>query len=232
MRGLLTTVLLCAACGGQAPEGPRRHEHKVTPDGEGAGPVTGTLAPSRVRAVMAQHAAGFNNCFQRNAGSYVSGGVRLRFLVGARGRVEQVWVARSDLGSWAIEDCLVQSARYLEFPPPPGGRARFDFPFRWNEAGSRLAQHVDEGWGYPALRRERPAIERCRKRNAYDAPFRVTAYVGRKGQALSVGMHAELRPSERFVACAVHAVEAARFPDPGHRVVKYEALVEDLRDAP
>lgn len=224
--------MFCAACGGQPPEGPRRYEHKVTPDGDGTGAVTGSLAPDRIRTVMQQHAAGFNNCFKRASGSYVSGTARLRFVVGASGRVEHVWVAQSDLGSWAIEDCMVQTARFLEFPVPAGGRARFDFPFRWNEAGSRLAQGLDEGWGYPALRRERESIERCRQLHGFDAPFRITAYVGRKGQALSVGMHAEQRVPERFVACAVHAVETVGFPDPGHRVVKYVALVEDLRDAP
>ena len=231
MRALLICAVFGAGCGGE-PEGPRRYEHKVTPGSEGGGPITGALEPGTIRQVMQQQAAGFNNCMRKNAGSFVSGEARLRFVVGQRGRVEQVWVARADLGSWAVEDCLVQSARFLEFPPPQGGRARFDFPFRWNEVGARLAERVDEGWGYGELVKHRPEVERCRKLHGFDAPFRITAYVGRKGQALSVGMHAETRPSDEFVACAVHAVEAVKFPDPGHRVVKYQALVEDLRDVP
>ncbi len=231
MRAALLVSMFCAACGGE-PDRPRRYEHKETPGSDGAGPVTGRLDPGTIRQVMQQQAAGFNNCFRRNAGSFVSGVARLRFVVGGSGRVEQVWVARADLGSWAIEDCLVQSARFLEFPPPDGGRARFDFPYRWNEVGDRLAQRVDEGWGYRALVKHRPEIERCRKLHGFDAPFQITAYIGRKGQALSVGMHAETRPADEFVACAVHAVERISFPDPGHRVVKYKALVEDLRDVP
>lgn len=191
---------------------------------------TGTLDDDQVRAVMNQHMAGFRNCFHRaETGSYVSGNVLLNFVVGADGRVESVWVSRSDLGAWRIEDCLVATARYLEFPPPRGGgRARFAFPFAWNPAGARLSTPIEPAWGYPTLREHRAEIDACRRSHGFDGDFNLTVYVGRRGRVLAAGLDSDRAPGETFPACVVQLVEGLTFPDPGSRVVKYRVLVENV----
>lgn len=188
----------------------------------------GSLDAEQISGVITEQMAGFNNCFRRSPGSYVSGEVHLAFVVDIRGRVEDVSIARSDLGAWQVENCMLEAARFLVFPPPTGdARAKFAFPFRWNPAGSRLALPMQPAWGYETIESNRGAIDRCRKAHAFTDDFNVTVYVGRLGQVVSAGFDSEVPPKDpEFSGCAVSAVEAMRFPDPGARVVKYRSRVE------
>lgn len=234
---------LGAACGTQPVKEKPVVEHKPPPDakeGVGGGPddgmavsgLLGTLNDDQVFMVMNEHMAGFNNCFSRAEGSFVAGEVQLSFEVAPTGRVSSVHVSESDLGSWKVEDCLVQTASFLEFPRPDGGGpARFIFPFTWNEPARRLSKPVDETWGYETLRTNRALIRKCRETHRFEGPFHLTAYVGPRGTVLAVGFHAKRAPTKEFPACIVQAIEPIVFPDPGSRPVKYRALVEDLPDA-
>lgn len=190
----------------------------------------GQISEFAVQSVMETQMAGFNNCFKHVAGSYVSGEVQLSFKVNTDGRVKEVFVSQSTLGSWPVEDCLVQTARFLEFPPPEGGPARFIYPFMWNQAGRRLSQTMDASWGYPTLRKNRDTIRACRSTHRFEGPFHVTLYVGARGKVLSAGMHANMDSGDRFPACVVENIEAMTFPDPGSATAKYSILIEDLPD--
>jgi len=236
---VLGVVLGLAACGANVDQSNRPRpvsiEHKPPPDerdGTAVSGTTGVLDDDEVRTVMHEHMAGFNNCFRHGAGSFVSGKVLLQFVVNQVGRVDQVYVFESDVGSWRIEDCLVQTARYLEFPHPGGGGgARFAFPLSYNEPGRRLSVPVDRAWGYTTLRKNRDPIRRCRNKHHFEGPFNLTIYVGRLGKVLSAGFDSPTQPGDAFPACVVEIVEALRFPNPGQKVVKYRALVEDLPGA-
>ncbi len=178
---------------------------------------------------MKLHYAGFNNCFRRAQGTFVAGEARLRFVVAKTGRVDHVWVVQSDLGSWEVEDCLVQAARFLEFPRPDGdARARFDFPFRWNTPNRRLSLGVDANWGYATLREHRQGLWQCRRNHGYEQAFTMTMYVGRKGQVLASGVASEEPASDTFAGCMVELLRGVKFPNPGSRIVKYVTLVENL----
>lgn len=240
--------LLVIACGPPVRRGPPDLSHKPPPDAnlKASDPsrlsvmdddmqisgTWGTLSEYDIQQVMQANMSGFNNCFRRAAGRFVSGRVDTRFLIAADGRVDQVFIARSNLGSWRVEDCIVQTARFFEFPPPEGGpRAKFDYPFTWNLSAVRLTRPVNEAWGYPTLRKHRRQFQRCRRAHNFEAPFRLTVYVGRKGKPLSVGFDADEAPGDGFAGCVVQLVEDMKFPNPGQRSVKYQALVEDLPDA-
>jgi hypothetical protein len=243
-RAFAPLALFLIACGGgggqQTVRKPDPLEHAPPPDsrleahddGMTVEGTTGVLDDADVRAVIDSQMGGFRNCFQQQqSSSYVSGEVLLDFVVRADGRVDRVWVAQSDLGSWRVEDCLVTTAKYLEFPPPQGGgRARFAFPFAWNQAGARLSAPVEQAWGYPTLRAQREAIRACRKAHDFTGPFHLTVYVGRLGRVLAVGFDSATAPDELFPACVAQTVEGLTFPDPGQRTVKYRALVEDFPD--
>ncbi|MGK0358344.1 MAG: hypothetical protein ACI9U2_000628 [Bradymonadia bacterium] len=230
------------ACGPTVQKRPS-FEHKPPPDAESPPPqrrddgmavegLLGSLDDDQVFDVINQQMAGFNNCFGRSEGSFVSGEVQLSFVVAPTGRVSSVHVSESDLGSWKVEDCLVQTGSFLEFPQPQGGGpAKFIFPFTWNERARRLAQPVNEAWGYATLRKHRDLIRGCRTTHGFDGPFHLTMYVGPRGNVLATGFHAKSAPSKNFPVCVVQTLAPVRFPDPGARTVKYRALVEDLPDA-
>ena len=220
------------------PDEPESFEHKPPPDDpkrnandfavEG---LMGRISEFAVQSVIETHMAGINNCFKQVGGSYVSGEVQLSFEVGTDGRVKTVFVSQSSLGAFAVEDCLVQTTRFLEFPPPEGGPARFIYPFSWNEPGRRLSQPVEVSWGYATMRKHRDALRQCRTRHTFEGPFHVTLYAGARGRVLSAGFHTNLPPGDRFPACVYETLSTMAFPDPGAAIYKYSILVEDLPDA-
>lgn len=131
MRALIASSLafFFAGCGPAVPTRPDEpidFEHKPPPDNPGPGNtndftvegLTGRISEFAVQGVMETHMAGINNCFKQVGGSYVSGEVQLSFEVGTDGRVKTVFVSQSSLGAFAVEDCLVQTTRFFEFPRP------------------------------------------------------------------------------------------------------------------
>jgi hypothetical protein len=222
--------VVVSGCGGRVVRGPVA-EHKPPPDARPSeGRFVGRLDAEDVRRVVRQQQAGFDNCFRRGSGQYLAGDVYLQFVVGPEGRVRQASVQRSELGSWVVEDCLVETATFLEFPPPVGGEATFAYPFAGPQVGRRLVQAVDSAWGYGALRAVRKEINRCRNEYEFDGPFHVTVYVGALGAVLDAGFDSLALPKREFPACVHSIVRGLRFPNPGNRVVKYRTLVETLDD--
>lgn len=242
MRAQLLPSLVaavCLACGTVPPTKAPEVTHKPPPDdprrvappdeGMSVEGLQGTLDDDDVQRVIADQMTGFEYCFQRGSGTYIAGKVMLEFQVARSGRVRSVYVSESDLGSLVIEDCLVKTASFLVFPPPTGGGpARFAFPFAWNERGRRLSTPVPIDWGYPTLRDARDAVDSCRQAHGFPGPFHITAYIGRKGRVLSSGFHAA-KPAGDFPACVDQALKEMDFPNPGNRVYRFQALVEDLR---
>lgn len=228
----LMSALLLSCSGIQVEEPPKPGAvHQRSPD-EAFDPTGySTLAPQHVDAIFAENAAGLDNCKRRAAGPFVSGIVRLQFVLDERGRTETVFVAESDVGSYKVEDCLLQTARFLEFPVPPGsGRSQFVRAIPINEAARRMTLPQPESWGYTALRARRDAFRGCRSRYGYQGPFHLTLYVGGRGGVLSAGFHARSATPEGFGACVVQVAEETTFPGAGDRIVRYRALIELLAD--
>lgn len=223
-------ALLAAGCGvapdrGDGPVHQRPPDSKLDPSGYAE------LAPHHVDTVFAEQSAGFDNCNRELPGAFVSGVARLMFLLDPRGRVEQVFVIESDVGSLKVEQCLVTAGRFMEFPVPPSGkRSRFVRSFAINPAAEDMARPMAESWGYAAIRGRRDAIRDCRARYGYDGPFHLTTYVGGRGQALSAGFHARQQTPDDFAHCVVRVVEETTFPDTGGAVVEHRILVEFLPD--
>lgn len=108
----------------------------VAPDtGESeAAPPSTILAPARpgrieqraVRQVIAQHQNEVIECYSMGLreNPNLRGDVRVRFLVGPRGTVEDGEVYHSTLGHQGVEDCIATALRSWRFPRPrPRGRS-------------------------------------------------------------------------------------------------------------
>jgi len=207
-----------------------RVQHAESPDTRREAPLKGSLDEDDIRRVFDEHAAGFNNCFRMSAASYVSGEVQLTVTVKPNGRVEGAFVSRSTLGAWKAEDCLLQQVRFLEFPVPQNGRARFAYPLQWNAEGQRLSTLREPAYGYATLARNRPVIDQCRETYGYQGPYTLTLYVGQMGQVLNAGFSSPDAPGDEFGACVVDVVQGLRFPSSGPVTARYVALMENLKD--
>lgn len=229
--GLALALLVVGCSASPATDDPTGPIHQRPPDAAFDARGYAELAPHHVDAIFAEQQAGFTNCKERQAGPYISGVARLQFLLNAQGRVDEVFVTESDIGSREIEDCLVRSASYLEFPLPPGsGAVRFVRGFPWNPMAARVARLQPESWGYTQIRARRDAIRTCRRTYGYEGPFHITAYIGGRGRVLSSGLHARQKMPDGFADCVTAVVRETIFPDAGAAVVKYRLLVELLPD--
>lgn len=69
-------------------------------------------------------------------GKRAKGVVLVRFVVDAEGAVTESEVARSTVQSPAVEQCVVEVTRRMQFEPIDGGLTTFTFPFRYNSSGT------------------------------------------------------------------------------------------------
>lgn len=228
----LTALLaLLTACGVAPTAENGTASHQRPPDSKLDPTGYPELAPHHVDAIFAEQQAGFSACGRDAPGAHVGGVARLMFLLEPTGRVEEVFVAESDIGSIDVERCLLTAARFLEFPVPPGsGRTRFIRAFPVNASARNSLSQQPESWGYPTVRGRRDAIRKCRADYGYDGPFHLTMFVGGRGRVLSAGFHARQPTPDGFADCVVRVMGETTFPDTGGQIVKYRALVEFLPD--
>lgn len=227
---LLCLTALLVGCG-TVPNPETGPSHQRPPDSKLDPSGYAELAPHHVDAVFAEQDAGFRNCGRDLPGAFVGGVARLMFLLDTRGRVEQVYVAESDVGSLDVERCLVSAGRFMEFPVPANsGKTRFLRAFPINPAARGTVAERGESWGYPTIRSQRDPIRGCRSEYGYDGPFHLTMFVGGRGRVLSAGFHARNQTPDGFADCVVRVVGETTFPDTAGQVIKYRALVEFLPD--
>lgn len=85
-----------------------------------------------IEHVIAQHLAGLRACYETHAPGRVSGArMRLRFTLGADGRVAHAQIESDHLAAPGAARCVQRFARSWQFPPPPVAGAQFMFNFRF-----------------------------------------------------------------------------------------------------
>ncbi len=220
---LILTCALLGCSSAALKEGNPRSQRKERPM------RTVTLDQSTVGAIISEHMVGFETCQSRGAGHFVSGAAIVQFSIGGDQRVERVHVIDSSLGSWAIEQCLLQAARFLTFPlPKDADRGEFRYPFSFNEVAERITVPKPESWGYASLGAQRAGFNGCRSRYGFDGPFHITAYISSTGRPRSVGFHSRKPAPDDFASCVVNVTGEAKFPSTRGAIVKYRGLVEYL----
>jgi hypothetical protein len=175
---------------------------------EGGG---GTLAPG-VEGVVTAAGPEFQKCAAEHGARYVGGQAWVSVSVGTDGRKKDAWVAESDLGSWAVEKCLVHVARTLPFGAARGGDVTVSVPVAFQPASepAPMAQAEQND----ALKKIQ-VVRRCGK---LAKMTELTFYVGPGGQVLSVGF--QRPPSEKWADCAAEALRNVVMTDPRGQVVK------------
>lgn len=258
---LAVPALFLLACGGgnkPAPEKPVEpvekkatrvqieDESKDEPQEEGVTFVKtkGSMSKEAIEAGIAPHTAALSDCYTTKVGRrrWLGGHVVLHWDIKGDGTVTSVKLAESDLGSWPVEKCLIDTAWQASFSKPAGGDAEFTLPLEFSPPSGTLVWDEDK-----ALRAvggqlakldecEHPKVEKKKKKAPppkpakSDKPARpehppknvvVTVYVGPQGKAQSVGFSsATSELGEQWTACAEAAAMAWRLPDPRGQIAK------------
>lgn len=99
------------------------------------------LAPARagqvrlqeVRGVMRSHQSEVTGCYEEGLARNrsLAGEVKVRFLIGPRGRLEDAEVYESSLGDETVESCILAAMRTWRFPRPRprGSSALLTYPY-------------------------------------------------------------------------------------------------------
>lgn len=174
-----------------------------------------------------------NKSVQKNAGAidacyrgklagrpYVGGTVELAFVVQKDGTVKTVNLAKSDLGDWSMEKCLLEVAAAMTFVKPKGGKlAEFAVPVEFEPRKRPM-------WWAQArieveLEGKLEALGECAETEPPPADLLITAYVIKRGAIPSVGFAAPQGGlSEEWVECATEVMKGWALSDPRGRIAK------------
>ncbi len=241
-----TLAVVLSACGGsgttQADDpadnridvsdrsGPRRSavpgdEDDDDDDGITVAGIKGKLDPYDIQKGVQPHARKINSCFVSGIGRrrYIGGDIELKYIVNRDGTVKQVQVAKSDIGAWEVEKCLIGVGKRMTFRPPRG-RAEAEFSLPLSFKGRGTVPYWDEDRADKEVGKKLSELEACAAESGAAEPQNiwVTVYVGNRGAVKSVGFASpSKKPIESAWAdCAMGKVSAWQLSDPRGRVAK------------
>jgi hypothetical protein len=153
----------------------------------------GTLDEEQAQAGLAGSLQALSACFSKQVlrEPYLGGELTLHYRVARDGSVKHVRVARSSLGSLAVERCVAARAAKAHFARPRGGEAELDYPLRFQ--GRAPAQSWDPGMVSKELQGHVEDLLAGADGKALTAPagLVLTFYVNTRGKVVSAGMTAD-----------------------------------------
>lgn len=210
----------------------------------------GSITREAIEAGLAPHQTALAECYTTKVGKrrWLGGHVVLQWNVSADGTLTSVKLIESNLGSWAVEQCLLDIAWSAEFGKPNGGKVDFTVPLDFSAKGSTA--QWDEDQALRAVGGQLASLDDCDdfeiepkngkkkpKKKAPPAPadpaekparpekppsnVTMTLYVGPGGKLQSIGFSsATTEVGQKWSACAEQAAKAWRLPDPRGQIAK------------
>lgn len=186
--------------------------------------LRGRLDAYDIERGVQPHAAALTACYNGQVGRqrYIGGDVELKYLVSKVGEVKQVQLAKSDLGAWHIEKCLLETARQMTFAKPKGGEAVFSLPLEFS--ATRSVQWLEEDVGVAQVQPFVSELRACAAEASTRNPRQVTVtvYVGPRGVVKSVGFASDAKHeiTDEWADCAEAKIKAWTLADPLGRIAK------------
>jgi len=212
----------------------------------------GSITKEQIETGLAPHSTALAECYTTRVGKrrWLGGHVVLQWNLEADGKITSVKLTESNLGSWAIEQCMLDIAWSASFGKPGGGKVDFTVPLDFSAKGSTQVWDEDkvlraiggqlallddcsdfEFEPKPAPKKGRKAPKKAPpKADADDKPSRpekvpsnvtMTLYVGPGGKLQSVGFaSATTEVGPKWSACAEKAAHSWRLPDPRGQIAK------------
>lgn len=184
--------------------------------------LKGRLEQQDIRDGIEPHAQALGDCFTDKVGRkrYIGGSVEFQFFVNPDGTVKTAHMLRSDLGSWAMEKCMLDVCMSMKFVPPHGkAEADFTFPMDFQARSKVITWGSDRA--EQEVGEERAAeLVACAEETQTESPESVwfTIYVGPRGKVLSVGLAAPAGPIDAtWATCASGKIKAWVLTDPRGR---------------
>jgi hypothetical protein len=156
------------------------------------------------------------HCYEEagSARDFAGGPVKLRFFVDVQGRVADVHVLESRLGSFDVERCLVRIGRTIAFPRPQGGmQTSFEYSLEFRSSGVQPVVDLPDGALDQALAASLAEVTaRC---GPIVGEVTATIYVDPLGTVLSVGLASSGPLPEELATCLAHSLRRPLPPLPG-----------------
>jgi TonB family protein len=181
----------------------------------------GTLEQRDVDGALARHVKALVACYDQAGAArrYASGQVALRFFVTREGSVSNVLVVESAVGNFAVERCLVDEGKRIQFPPPRGNRATdFEYSLQFRAGGD--AKLVD--WKDEAVSKQvAHLVARLAPCGALgQGVVRAVLYIEPGGTVGSVGLASPTPLDVEAATCAVEQMRRWKMRDKRRYVVR------------
>lgn len=106
----------------------------------------GSITKEAIEAGLAPHSSSLAECYTTKVGRrrWLGGRVVLQWVLEADGKIASVKLTESNLGSWAMEQCMLDIAWSAEFGKPNGGKVDFDLPLEFSAKGGSAIWDEDQ----------------------------------------------------------------------------------------
>lgn len=189
--------------------------------------LKGRLETADIQDGVRPHAGAINKCFTDNTRKkkYVSGDIKLDYTVQKDGTVKMVRLIESELGSWPVEKCILETARKMTFVKPKGGpEATFTLPLSFPKRSRRTLKWWEESQIEPLVKSLLPELKACSTEASVKDPSNVWVilYVGTRGQVWSAGFATKNKAAlpDAWADCANTKIMAWQLTDPKGSVAK------------
>jgi len=228
-------ALLCGALLGTAES--RKKASKAAPAPAAAEEIAiegiaGQLDAPACERVLAKSQPGLKKCYDDVASRmyFLSGHVEFKLFIGTDGKAKKIITQRSNVGSYEVEHCLLQTLAKLEYPAAKGGLGEITYPMDFagrGPLGSWGREQIGEN-----LDKEKKKLLGCQSKAkkpkgtekfASAEETRLTMYVAPGGQVAAVGFSSPKEPlDEAVTACLDKKARELKLADPLGKIVKIE----------
>lgn len=187
--------------------------------------LKGHLDPAQIEKGVSPHQGALARCYKSQArrARFLGGKLVVKFVVGPDGAVKEALFDESDVGSWAVERCILEIARGMTFAAPKGGDREATFTVPLEFAGTRRVDWWPEERVETVVAKKLAELEECKEQNGVVVPSNVfvTFYVGPRGAVQSVGFASPGRAiDDAWAECAAGIVAGWSMPDPMGTIAK------------
>lgn len=176
----------------------------------------GFLSQGEAEAAIQRRWSELVRCYEEagTARDFAGGPVKLRFFVDVQGRVPDVHVLESRLGSFDVERCLVRIGRTIVFPRPQGGlQTSFEYSMEFRSSGAEPVVDLPEGALDQALAAS--LVDVTAQCGPIVGEVTATIYVAPTGTVLSVGLASSGPLPEELATCLARSLRRPLSPLPG-----------------